>query len=430
MTKNESLIFEEIKDQINILRYVAFMSLTDNKNGLQRFSDEKIEDLYLKQLGKLTTYYNYNLLGMKIKLSDITCNEMMHGTPKNTYHAIKFLDYKLKKLREKKKQESISLVGQIIELLERHRPTHEDFLIYVDANLLFSDIESESPKAKQIIQLSNRLQQKVSLLFPINTDFENLKLELTSIISCYIKEMDHKTIYVPMNSLQIRFETLIMSDLFRYKQHIKEIIESFELFDPQEFINQIFKLIPSILNDIEFNSDDSIRVMSYLLYRYIFDEVYFKNKYIQKIEPLNPKLQNLTCSFLQIPKDISPPFNDDDTVVKIFRYDSLYKEAVAKFEEILFQTNPLDIISTVHQTVLVINKCASHYCNGTKSIFSFEETFTIFIAIVIASSAVDMTHISSFVDMYTPAVGLSPSFDYARAKIIACTTQLNEFCKL
>ena len=128
---------------------------------------------------------------------------------------------------------------------------------------------------------------------------------------------------------------------------------------------------------------------------------------------------NVIISFC--PHDIDVSLKPRD----VFRDDPLFGKAVNKFEEIIFYTNPFDIIASIMQTISLIEMAASGYDKDKTLVFPFEVTFGLFLAVVLSSCAFyNITELARFVDLYTPQSGMCPSFDYARAKILACATEL------
>ena len=431
-SSNDS-IFEELSINKDLVKYCTFMPRRKNKDtGLPELSDEKVTEMHLEQLSSLTSFLNYTLIGKPLKRSRITPHiSYTNGLTNIVYHVLLFIEDLEYEILKEQREKNISFVGKVIEFLEKHKPDGGSVILYVDDAQLFTDIRQVPTKIKQLKKYYNKQMQKLTLLCPPPANEMTIKLELSGIIEAVTNTIDVNTSYFPVSYLQTSFERLINHEYLPFKQVIEDIVKSFNVVSPADFTDNIFNLCVQIIKTLNLNKRYSDSAVSFLLYRYIFDEVYPVNGYLNKsdanVNPF-PKVSEITNEELQLPLGFCPP--DLDVSLKprdVFRKDPYFSEAVSKYEEIEFFCNPFDIIAVIMQSINLIEKAASQYDKDKTLVFPFEVTFGLFLAVVLSSSSFyNISSIAKFVDLYTPQAGMCPAFDYARAKILACAAELEE----
>ena len=431
-TDNDSL-FEDLSGQQDIVKYITFMPrMVDKNTGLPLLSDEKISEMHVEQLSSLTSFLNYTLIGKPVKKKRKT-PDFSHtfGFAKSIYHVLIFIEETEFILLKQEREANIQFVTKIIEFLDKHKPNGSKLILYVNDAQLFSDIRQLSPQVSSLRRYYNQQMQKLTLLCPPPANEVTITLELTGIIDNVTNTIDVNTSYFPMSPLQPSFERLIMSDLLPFNSQIQEIISSFAAANPSSFIDNILSLCIQIIKHLGITRRYSDSAVSYLLYRFIFDELYPTNPFFQNTDIFEnpfPCLNEVTNEQLQLPLSFCPTNMDVSLRPRdVFRNDPYFGKAVNKFEEIIFYNNPFDIIASIMQTVSLIEQAASAYDTEKTLVFPFEVTFGLFLAVVLSSCAYNnIVNLAKFVDLYTPQTGMCPNFDYARAKILACATELVE----
>ena len=425
-------LFEDLSGHKEIVKYITFMPRkVDLKTGEPLISNEKIQEMYLEQLSSLTSFLNYTLIGKPVKKIRKTPDyTYTFGSPKLIYNILVYIEDLEYSIYKQQREDNITFLTKVIEFLDKHKPNDGSKLILVvnDAQL-FTDIRQIPEYVIRLNYYYNQQMQKLTLLCPPPTNSVMIRLELIGIIDNVTSTIDATTSYFPVSPLQASFERLIMCDLLPFSKSIQEIIQSYEKVHSTLFIDSILNLCIDIIKNLGITKKYSDSAVSYLLYRFIFDELYPINHFFHDSDQFNnpfPHLNEITIEQLQLPLSFCPP--DINISLKprdVFKNDPLFGKAVNKFEEIVFYTNPFDIIASIMQTVSLIEMAASGYDKEKTLVFPFEVTFGLFIAVVLSSCAFyNISNLARFVDLYTPQSGMCPSFDYARAKILACATEL------
>ena len=421
----------------DVAKYLMYLpSSSEDKNGnFQQLTDDEKIQICFEQLGKLTNFFNFKLISNPVKRKYFTKREPMnYGISKMIEHQLIFIEKTIWDLRDEKYGKSVNSIRKIIDILKKNffRPKSDNQqIIYLDDCQLFFDVKQDPIKCLSLASLYNQLTQKLTLLSPPKLNLENAKLELKSIILDLSNKVDQKTSFVPMSMLQTSFDKLIMSDLLPWKETFQQMFKNFNETEPADFINQLFDIVDNISKYLNIDNDSVDSALSFLIYRFVFDEVYpqrfcdYQNNNIilrnERNEIMHKQIKN---SELNLQLQYCPSLDLNETPSETFKNDEYYKKAVDKFDEILFQTNPLDMLAVVVQVVSYIEEAASHYDNNQTRVFPFEVTFSLFMSVVLSSSIDDISSIAQFIEDYTPSTGLCPSFDYAKSNVLASAFEI------
>lgn len=413
-----------------IKKYAVIVSDDTFQMSAKSISLEDRKEMHIEQLGRISNFFNYCIIGKHEKPYRVTPEcPMIFGFAKSIYDKLIFIEKKIWQLKEKKYNENVETLKAIIAFMLKNIPSKEtDPIIYINDSQLFSDLKEEPTKIQQLRKLYEKQTQMLTLLSPPNSELSLAKLELTGVIESLADTIDPDTSYMPPTTLQTSFDKLIMSSAFPYGKTFAEIIKGFNEIEPQVFVSCIFDIIESIIKFLNISKQFADSALSFLIYRFIFDEVYPKNKYFVDFKPDNEKiaiLRQITNAELQLPLQFCPPIDLNKTPAETFRYDEQFGKGVSKIEEMMMYNNPFDILAVAVQTISLIEKAATCYDAEKTLVFPFEVTFTLFIALVLGSSINNLTEIANFVDEYTPQSGLCPQFEYARAKLLASSVQLD-----
>ncbi|EAY14595.1 hypothetical protein TVAG_393220 [Trichomonas vaginalis G3] len=430
MTSLETLA-KELQLPKDVANYVTFIPQGNSDNGSPLvIPASKIEKIYTQQLGRLTTFYHYNLVAKPIRKKRLTpYYNMLRGEANLLYHQLLFLEEKIYKSLKKKHQESLRMLSSIIEFLSENKPKNNGFFLYIDDSRLFSDLLEESPKSRKLNIAYRLISAKLDKLLSKRISFEEAKSKLSAIIQKQSKLVDSVSMNTPLTSLQSDFEELIMAEVLPFADLVSKVIDSFYMGNSDVFISTIIELVSNILEFLRISYPNSESAVSFLLYRFIFSEVYPTNKYFIVDPDANetPKLWNLfKIEELYLPLEYFPKCDLHKFPFEVFRLDPYYIMPISKFEDIMFYTNPFDIIGVVCDTITEIEKCASHYDSNQTLVFPFEVTFGLFLAVVFSSNVTNIFNLADFVDFYTPRSGLSSKFEYAKAKIVAAAAHIQE----
>lgn len=425
---------DQIKDlQLppDISKYITFIQQGNETNGPSlTLPSGSIDSIYQMQISKLTSFYNFNLVAKPVKRKRVTpYYNMLSNKPHFLYHQLLFLEDKIFRIQKKKHTQSLKTVAKIIEILQKNKPSDVHLLLYIDDATLFSDILEESSKVKKLHKLYKSTYAKLQQLLPKQLSIEDASSRLANIIRQQSKLVDTSSFFTPYSSIQSTFEELIMAENFPFADSISKAIDSFYVSNGELFCNLVIELESSILDFLNISLPNAESAVTFLLYRFLFAELYPTNRYfIEAPENINnrPLWKLFTIEQLMLPLEFCPECDVKKYPVEVFYFDPFYRVAISKFEEVLFYSNPFDIIGIISDTVTEIEKCASHYDKNNTLIFPFEVTFGLFLAVVFSSCVSNLQKLAEFVDTYTPHSGLSPSFDYARAKLVAASAHIED----
>ncbi|OHT11119.1 hypothetical protein TRFO_04079 [Tritrichomonas foetus] len=380
---------------------------------------------YLAIVSQLTSFYNYTLLkSTKPDFHTLDCSYQAN-IHRMMYHKIRFIENKIYRLRTKHREKMIDFANYVIEFLSKWPPTEDNMIISVKIDKLQEYLQQDPPKVEL---LKSKYNFYMSLLKPV---LESLKTkeqaleELKGVIETISQKIDPRTSFFPTHKLQLKFERLFMSPLLPFKDQLEELLMIFPPPDPQMFLKMLFSLVPPVLNEIGINKKPFDSTLVLLLVRLSFDKVYEQNEFLRNDgTDLLHELSDITFGSLRPPPEFSPKVeNDEVKIIDVFRNDEHFKKAVQLLENVIFFTNPFDILDCIDLSLLVIEEAATVYNNYQTMVFPFEVTFELFMAVTIASQIRNWENLSVFVENYTPMTGLCPSFEFSKAKIVASVMQ-------
>ena len=416
--------------QKDVIEYfIPFPISTSSLVEDQKIPFDKIIQMCYEQLGRVTNFFNYDFISHKMNQSTLIKGQPMNfGFAKMIEHQIFYIENLIHIIKVEKFKRSFKILKNVIAILSEKMPKKlGDEVLFLNESKLFSDIQKEPSECIALSYVCGILSQKITLLSPPISCTENAKLELISIITDLTKKIDQKTSYFPMSPLQTTFEKLIMSDVLPWSGRIQHLINSFEFESPDVFVDSLFDIVSDILNYLNIQNQFVDSGLTFLLYRFIFDEIYQKgltNKYFVQEEKIVQRMRHIKNSDIQLPSQYCPSFDADEAPYFTFRNDEFFGKAVFAIECAHFFTNPLDIIATTVQAISFIEESASHYDTENTRMFPFEVTFTLFIAVVLSTSFCDLSGLAQFIDDYTPKSGLCPAFEFAKSTLLASLTYI------
>lgn len=411
----------------------VYVTLSSNVEMVRFFSVEQYsgDTPYdpMITIGELTTFYNLTLLlPVKPYTENSPKKEECAYLPsfyQMIYHKIKFVEREVLEQRAKHREKMRTFTDFIIDFLRKWPPTDDNMIISVKLDELKEHLIKDPVEVDQLIKKHNFY---LSLINSVNNSLSTKAMveeELRTVVDIISKTIDERTSFFPIHELQHKFERLFMHPLLPYSTRFEEIVLSFQTLDSQLFLKTLFSIIPPFLNDLGINKKPYDSALVLLLIRFLFDRIYEQNPFIFKEgEDLLHDLVNITFAQLNPPAEFSPPVEDRNTrIIDVFAYDEHFGQGVPPLQEMLFCTNPFDILDCVDKSLFSIEKAATVYNNYQTMVFPFEVTFELFMAVAIASQVSNWENMSVFVENYTPLSGLCPSFEFSKAKVVASTMQ-------
>jgi len=407
--------------------YINLEIIINCRNHDKHPTQDEIDGAHLQVLSQLTNFYNFKLIGEPPKFSSrVPKFERLLGNTTFFYHQLCFIERKQHKLKLRKNSQSKDFLNTFIDFLMKIPPIPPDIFLSINEPQLFDDLRSETREIESLSNLFNRILQKIFLLSPLPLSLENMYLELYGIVDSVCSKIDSKTSYFRIDQTQLAFESIVSCEKLPFKSDIDCLQVLFLNGESGEFMQSIIGVVLKIIHSIQIKKKHSDSALIIMIQRFIFDLVYQKNSFFHKPgRNVIFDLKNITIAELALPLDFCPPLDISKRPIEVFRDDKYYGKAVRRFEAISFFNNPLDILFGIHKTLCSLEKAATHYCNGTVLVFPFEVTFGLFLAVALSSTLDNLHGIAQFVDIYSPQ-GLSPSFEYAKAKIMACSVQCQD----
>jgi hypothetical protein len=157
-----------------------------------------------------------------------------------------------------------------------------------------------------------------------------------------------------------------------------------------------------------------------MIYRIVFDSIFARSDICVPRNNLLQSVADVPLRELKLASQFYPPGTDVRATPRaVFRPDPLYGLAVAQLESTCFYTNPFDILDSVHRAVRLSEAAATVYSGQNAPSFTFELSFVLFLAVLLASDVPELDAIAHFVDNYTPGQRIGPLLEHAKSDIVA-----------
>ena len=164
-----------------------------------------------------------------------------------------------------------------------------------------------------------------------------------------------------------------------------------------------------------------------MLTRYVFDEVYPTNQWLNKPCPdVIMLLQDMAIEKIDPPREFLSADIDVQKTPRELRNDPHYSLAVRELEAMQWATSPLDVLQAVHRSLVAIERAGGHYCSESEKMFSFEVSFSLFMAVTLASDIPEYLNLAGFARDFIVDLATPPDTQFALAIFTACASYLQE----
>jgi len=281
--------------------------------------------------------------------------------------------------------------------------------------------------------LSNQVSQIVKPLWV--TDFKSF---LKEVLSNSIHHYDEELAYVPPLSCELSISRYVFGGISTLGNQIDSLIDS--VFDepPQEFIRNVLDLcVMFIPQDTDLSTEEQ-SIALIVFFRIVFDRLYESHSSFMMPNPGNEiKMIQLMSTYpatcFKLPKDVSPVFENSDTIREAFRKDYYFMIASQFLELSAYSTNPLDVLFSVHNTLISINKAAlirrlkgtEASVNDIQQLLCFDDLFVLLLGVYFGADLPEIYTISDLVTRFVPSFCLSNPFEYAQAGLEALVSHLS-----
>ena len=373
-------------------------------------------------LARLTNLYHFDLIARPCVIEK---NYLRIGIFESrdclAFHEVAFCDHLILKDRRKRRETALELVKVLVDdLTSLVDENIEGLRVKVDEKELTRDMISESWRGKALINHEKHLFSKCSNSF---IEKEVLKTMASEMV---VEVTEEKPVCTDGKAQQV-FVQAITSNCLESCSEIRELISSFSVDVPKQFIRNLGKLSGVVANEIGCKEPPERKCIFLVLMRFCFNELYPVNKYFKvQGQDVIAELSDRTLKEFDPPAKYYPAEIDVNGTPRQLRDDIHYRAAICHLERISFQTNPIDILNDVHMTMRAIERAASIYGDAGESMFPFEVSFGLFLLVTLASDIPEYINIAKFVQDYTIESYVPQSAQFALAIFTSCARHLTD----
>jgi hypothetical protein len=189
------------------------------------------------------------------------------------------------------------------------------------------------------------------------------------------------------------------------------------------------------------DSDSKFRSVVLLMYfRCVFDRVYERHSHLfapvfdRRFEKLE-ELAQMPADFFVLPRDLFSVDLKSVSIAELFRGQQFYRAAAQFFEAATFSVNPIDALYLVNKAMVGVRKAALIIRMGNASAsvadinraLPFDDLFALLFGALLASGppVVDVFHLASLVQRFSPKQALSPLLAFAKANLEALCAHID-----
>lgn len=396
---------QDLAKNTKLVRYVS-VEISTAENHKEEF---------VAMIGRITNFYHFDLIGhpsCKLPLHDVIVVSKSHDSL--VKHTVAFLDNELFEERERSRQESIALVRELIDSLERLLVEDYEVDIHVDERRLVADLIADSDVAHLIAAAESRLMKSTIPVVNFRKVLDAQKAEEGSLFSV-------------LSECQIEFAEFIRSSKCSCKDAIEALISDFSEDGSHTYlerINEVTTLIAASQQTEEFINRRKIFLM---LTRYVFDEVYTKNPWLNNpCKNVMMLLKDMTIAQIDGAREFFSPDLDETKPARELRKDPHYAKAIYELEAMQWATSPLDVLEAVHRSLVAIERAGGQYCTESEKMFSFEVSFSLFMTVTLASDIPEYLNLANFAREFFVDLVAPPDAQFALAIFTACASYLQE----
>ncbi|OHT12293.1 hypothetical protein TRFO_17990 [Tritrichomonas foetus] len=409
---------------VDLLKYptlVPYLSLD--------FSPQVCEN-FISVLSELTNFYHFHVLTSTPKNNfDVDLLLNFYSADHLKIHIVNYLSSYLYKQRMENHEYFKNIFCSIIEFLKPYSNNFTTQPIIIDLPKLIENFNEKTPEIIYLTKYLHNFYPKLHQEKNFDPNNEKIYKNLVTKLSPQIKDFSPICSFFDISCYQHIFNAAISSPRFLFYTDIKSLIELQDSLIPQLFNTSIFEIGNNIVSHFHLTNSKSLKIIFMLLFRYIYEEVYPIKQFFKVSDNSQNIIQGLSevnLRKLEIALKYCPPKTRLNRLPReVFRGDPFYGEAIYYLEEMNFMTNPLDIMLCVQRTVKAIEKAASHY-SEEKISFSFDDTFSLFIGVTLASDIPEFVDLANFVNEFVIIEEIASELLHARATLVACSTYLSE----
>lgn len=430
----EARFWKQVESMQNLFPHLTIETLNDGQSAEDR------ERVHEEMIGKLTDLYNELRTYLPQKIAALKTPPNSHHLSSDVmiqYRRVKYLDDKIYRMRAKMQKNACEQLEHVMHLIEHLAP--KQYILYVDMDAFRDAILTETPKLTAIKTLVPVLYREYKQAIAPSPSPDQQQRLLHGLIEQVIGTKDKTTIdqetqFFPPHPRQCDFEKLLFMPNFCCERKMAQLINSFSVTKPQDFLTQIIEFAELLASTFGVRDNTGFSVIVTMLIRAIFDEVY---EHVDVFDvgvayiDILAELRSLKAKDLAPPLEYCPPMTDESNPGDVFRNDPHFSKAIRQIENAAFFTNPLDILNCIHLAFKEIEKCAAFFKRDSEAhaMLPFDVTFGLFLCCILGSNMPEYIRIAEFTKLYAPPFGLCPAFEFALTKIKATTAHLTKLCQ-
>ena len=421
--------FKWIESKNNILNYIEITSSVKKPKNMT-FSDYR-ESIHSQILKKLKNHAEeQSKIAVKFHKTLVPRPLPRYHNISKLYHHLIFVEQTLLNYIYDQREQLLNNELTLISLYETPNLIPSDIIVKTDIQRMISDF---SETTFCVLALKNKykvLYHEFMRQYNSIATLDQRQARLNKILNSIETKYDSRISFFAPTSLQNSFDHILFTPGSPWLESLDKFIATFNNYTPQSCTKEILKITKSICKTFYVTDNKKISIIIGFLFRTIFDEIYPIQKHFHTKElqyDVLKDLRDLTIADIDPPRNYLPPtFKDTDKASEVFRKDPVFKEAVEILEAISFFTNPLDILRGIHFAIIAIEKAAGIYSvdKSSLSMLPFEVTFGLLLGCTLSSNLPELELLSSFVNDYTPKVGMASDTEFAFAKLTALSMHL------
>ena len=384
---------------------------------------DELHRKHLEILSKLTQVCDTKLIGQPVPRLTPSPDVSGWGEKmRRLHHVIRFLENKIYRVLEKRRQYMIRCLSMLIEYLQECPPTPERIYVKVDVPRVMQEVEFIPPKAVSLQNLLERYTREVKQKQKKMKD-DRIRKRLCHTLEEMAKNAAQLR-YFRLHPLQQKFERLFLSNVMPFILELNKILVLLAPETMNEFTEQMVTFITKCLTDLKMCRKPFTVLLPLLVLRHAFDIAYLKNTFQMETVTDMEKFRALKLGELNPPREFCGPYKPSIKVVTFFRKERRFGKAVIAFEQAMFYTNPFDILWCIDAALAFIHSAAAHYAHDPGVVLPFEATFELLMAVAISSQIPNLPAIAALIDRSSPLFGLCPYFEHPKALLTACAIHL------
>lgn len=353
-----------------------------------------------------------------------------------------FAKLELRKRRKEQMDQLSQTVTDILNLLSM--PAIECLSIVIDIPKLYKSIIYDTREILSLMAFIDKQTQIVEEYERPLKDHASQRRFLDELIKVSCGIYDSALYYLQPCGLQGSFEMLMEYEKLPFAKEVEKVVAENDGYLLSEALGNI---VYDCLRHFEIDhqtvaytgvQDDVYyeNVLCMMMLRYGFDKLYVSRKSqleeynLQEVNKLMNILKKTTFESLDAPPDeYAPPHKKEDFIADVFRSSPQYTNAVFYLDLLGFHTNPFDMLYSIHECIHQIEQAVGSSGSCHDAMLAFEATFSLFLSIVCASDVPNIPLYNEFITRYVPMDGISPYFEFAKAKIEAVSVHLKSKLK-